>query len=192
MARHGRFLLLASCLALLLAPLAGFAAEDDDEEHEAEYARPGLYLRASGQAVWTTSQQGYPAWLQFSWEPEFGLDATVGWRNSERIAIEIEFEWVTNTQGIGFGSWLIGVNGKYYVLEERIQPYIILGMNSMWTQVPNSPYSIYDWSFRNGIGVDYYLTEHWALSAESTFVWGVGDLWKNYFLTVGLGAMYRF
>lgn len=191
MARFWRLLPMALCLAaLLVAPLAG--AAEDEEEEEADYARVGLYLRASGQAVWTTSQSGFLPPVSISWEPEFGIDATLGWRNSERVAIEVEFEWVTNTQGIEYGSWLLGVNGKYYILAERIQPYIILGMNSMWAKPPGTVDSAYDWAFRNGIGVDYYLTEHWALSAESTFVWGVGDLWNNYFLTVGVGAMYRF
>lgn len=191
MARTWRLLLLASCIALLFAPIAGHA-EDDEEEEEAEYSRVGAYVRASGEAAWTTAQEGFPyPWL-VSWAPEFGLDVTLGWRNSERIAIEAEFEWITNTEGIEYGSWLFGVNAKYYILEERIQPYIIAGMNGMWTKVPDATYSLYDWSFRNGIGVDYYLTPHWAITSETTFVWGVGDLWNNYFLTFGVGAMYRF
>ena len=49
-----------------------------------------------------------------------------------------------------------------------------------------------DWAFRQGIGVDYYLGHHWALSAETTFVWGVGEMWKNYFMAVNLAAIYRF
>ncbi len=190
MARYWRWLLQACCVVLLLAPIAGHAA--DDEAEEADFSRDGAYVRASGQVAWTTSQQGFPVPLLVSWEPEFGLDVTLGWRNSERIGVETEFEWITNTEGAEYGSWLLGANLKYYVLKDRIQPYLIGGINGTWTKVPGATDSLYDWSFRNGIGVDYYLTRHWALSSETTFVWGVGDLWNNYFLTFGVGAMYRF
>ena len=55
-----------------------------------------------------------------------------------------------------------------------------------------APSSKVDWAFRQGIGVDYYLGHHWALSAETTFVWGVGEMWKNYFMALNLAAIYRF
>ena len=49
-----------------------------------------------------------------------------------------------------------------------------------------------DWGFRNGAGVDYYIDENWAIGAETAFVWGVGKVWRNYFLTTSLMATYRF
>ena len=62
----------------------------------------------------------------------------------------------------------------------------------MWARPPGAAASAADWAFRQGIGVEYYMSHHWALTAETGFVWGVGNIWKNYFLAVNFGATYRF
>ena len=49
-----------------------------------------------------------------------------------------------------------------------------------------------DWGFRTGLGLDFYLTENWAVTGETTFVGGVGQVLDHYFLTVNAGVMYRF
>jgi hypothetical protein len=175
---------------LTIGPAAAWA--DDDDEEEPEYARPGGYVRGSAELALTTSRQGFLPGDTLSWQPNFGMDVALGWRNSERLALEAELEWITNRDGIEYSSILLGVNGKFYFLEERIQPYLVLGASGMWTQVPNALEFQDDWAFRNGLGVDYYLDEHWAINAETTFVWGVGDIWRNYYMTFGLGMMYRF
>lgn len=176
--------------AALLAPAAALAQED--EEEEPDFARSGPYVRGSAQLALSTSMDGFLVAPPVDWQPDFGVDLTLGWRNSERLALEAELEWITNRDGIGFGSWLFGVNGKFFFLEERVQPYMVLGAGAMWTKMPGALGFIDDWAFRNGLGVDYYLDEHWALTGETTFVWGVGDLWKNYFMTFSVGAQYRF
>ena len=188
MARIG--LLTGTLLAILLLGHGAAWAEDEDEEPD--YARSGAYLRGAGQlAVWTSRAGMAPA-PQVEWQPDFGLDVALGWRESERFAIEIEFEWVVNHEDVSLGNWLLGVNGKFYFLEDRIQPYMINGVGAMWTKIPGAPSFADDWAFRHGLGVDFYLNNHWAITGESTFVWGVGDIWKNYFVTVGVGVLYRF
>ena len=169
--------------------------EDEEEGDDAEagdYARTGPYLRGGAQVAAWTSTRGFLFAPDVEWQPDVGLDATFGWRNSERIALELEFEWIVNHDDVSLGSWLFGFNGKFYFLEERIQPYLILGAGAMWSEIPGALEFADDWAFRNGLGVDYYLNDHWAVSLETTFVWGVGDLWENYFLTGGVGLMYRF
>jgi hypothetical protein len=185
------WLLIGAVLAALLLG-HGAAWADDDEDEEPDYARTGLYVRGAAQAAIWSARGGFPPAPPVSWQPDFGLDVALGWRNSERLALEFEFEWIINHNDASLGHWLLGVNGKFYFLEERIQPYLVLGAGGMWSKVPGAAKFRDDWAFRNGLGVDYYLTEHWALSGESTFVWGVGGLWKNYFVTVSVGAMYRF
>jgi opacity protein-like surface antigen len=174
----------------LLACIAGPAVAQDDEE-EIDFARRGAYVGGSLQIGLVNSPLAIGAPPQ-SWEPAIGMDARLGWRESERFALEIEFEWLASTKGIEYGNWLLGVNGKFYFAEKRIQPYMVLGVNGMWAKAPNAADSDHDWAFRNGIGLDYYLTENWALNAETSFIWGVGGVWKDYFLDFGLGAIYRF
>ena len=188
MSRMGRRLawLLAACL------LGGTPALAADEDEEPDYARPGAYIKGAAQiAIWNAHEGMAPA-APVSWQPDFAFDMALGWRNSERLAIEAEFEWIINHEKPTDGSWLLGVNGKFFLLEERIQPYVILGAGAMWVKVPGSDRGPGDWAFRNGVGVDVYLNNHWALTAETTFVWGVGSVWNNYFLTFSTGAMYRF
>lgn len=184
------WLLCTLCAVLLIGPFAALADDEDDEEPD--FARSGGYVRGTAQLALSSSHQGFAFAEELSWQPDPGLDVALGWRDSERFAIEAEFEWITNRDGIEYGSWLLGVNGKYYFAEERIQPYMVHGAGAMWTKIPGALSFGDDWAFRHGIGVDYYLDNHWALTAETTFVWGVGDLWKNYFMTFALGAMYRF
>ena len=199
--------LLVSAPLLVSVPRPALAQDDDeeaaDEDLDAEeeegddedgggYARTGLYLRGSGQVAAWTSTRGFLFAPEVEWQPDFGLDATVGWRESERLALELEFEWVINHEDVSLGSWLFGANAKFFFSESRLQPYLIVGAGAMWSEVPGALDFADDWAFRNGLGLDYYIDDHWALSFETTFVWGVGDLWENYFLTYGVGLMYRF
>lgn len=181
--------LLTTLFALCLLPPGSALA---DEHRELEYSRPGLYVKGAAQYVVWTSREAFAPAPDVEWQSDFGLDVAVGWRNSERLALEVEFEWVVNHNDASRGFWLLGANGKFYFLEDRIQPYLILGAGGAWAKVPDFDGFRDDWAFRQGLGVDYYLDEHWAISGESTFVWGVGDLWKNYFVTFSVGAMYRF
>ncbi|MBW2231668.1 MAG: porin family protein [Deltaproteobacteria bacterium] len=177
-------------IALLVCLAVPVAAQEESEE-EPDYARSGPYVGGTFN-IGLVSSKAFPGTSPISWEPYPGIDARLGWRESERFALEIEFEWLASTDGIAYGSWAIGVNGKFYFAEERIQPYMVLGANGMWAKVPGAADSDVDWAFRNGIGLDYYLTENWAINGETSFVWGVGEIWKYYYLTFGVGAIYRF
>ena len=187
MTRMGR--LLAGCLSFLFLWSGGAWADDEEEP---DYARTGAYVRGAAQiAVWNAKEGISPA-APVYWQPDFAFDAAIGWRNSARIALEAEFEWISNHEQPTDGSWLLGVNGKFFLLEDRIQPYVILGAGAMWVKVPGAAQAKGDWAFRNGVGVDFYLNNHWALTGETAFIWGVGSVWNNYFVNVSLGAMYRF
>lgn len=178
-----------SIIALLACMAWPAAAQDADAE--IDYARQGMYVGGTLQVGLVSSETIFGI-SEPSWKPYPGLDLRLGWRESERFAIEIEFEWLASTKSIDLGNWALGVNGKFYFAEQRIQPYLVLGANGMWVNVPGQPTSEVDWAFRNGIGVDYYLTENWALNGETSFVWGVGEIWKYYTLNFSLGAIYRF
>jgi opacity protein-like surface antigen len=122
------------------------------------------------------------------------MDVRLGWRQTPLWSVEAQFEWIPNHNGIEYGAWWIGANGKFYanLLEDRLQPYFLIGAGGLYVKQPQSNGLQVDWAFRNGIGVDYYLTENWSVGGETTFVWGVGNVWKYYYLAVGLGAQYRF
>lgn len=164
----------------------GAMAEDDD------YSRSGLYVSGGLGVAWSSSSSSFPGIPPESWETDPAINLAVGWRENERVALEAEMTWVPSHEGIEYGNWLFGVNGKFFLLEGRIQPYVVLGANGYWAKPPDADAHEVDWGFRNGLGVDYYLDENWAVGVETSFVWGVGNVWKNYFLETSLSATYRF
>ena len=184
--------LLITLIATLIAVTLSLSAQAHDPEHAADYSRPGLYLSGGGYFALSTSNEGFPGAETPSWQPDPSLDFRIGWREHERLAMEIDFGWIPSTEGIEYGKWLLGANLKYFLAEDRVQPYLIAGAGAMWARPPGANSTKIDWAFRQGVGVDYYISHHWALTAESTFVWGVGEVWNNYFLALNFGAMYRF
>lgn len=161
-------------------------AEDTD------YSRSGWYVLGGLEVAWSSSSDAFPHVPRQSWVADPAVDMALGWRENKRLALEIEFEWIPSHEGIEYGSWLFGANGKFFFREDRIQPYLVLGANGFWAKPPGAREHEVDWGFRNGLGVDYYVSEKWALNFESSFVWGVGNVWKNYFLETGIGIVYRF
>ncbi|MAI78764.1 MAG: hypothetical protein CL917_07485 [Deltaproteobacteria bacterium] len=162
------------------------------EADQGDYSRPGVYVQGGLGVAWSSSSSSFPQAPNEHWETDPEIAFALGWRENERLAFELEFEWIPSHEGIEYGNWLFGVNGKFFFMEEEIQPYVVIGANGLWAKPPGAASNQVDWGFRNGIGVDYYLNENWAVGIETSFVWGVGNVWKNYFLTTGLTTTYRF
>lgn len=188
-----RFPTLIRTFQALLALLALLAAPALAKDEDADYTRSGAYVVGTLQlGLVTTTLDPVLFTAATSWEPAPGGDVRLGWREDGRLALEVEVEWISNTSDIQYGSWSLGPNVKYFILQDAVQPYILLGGGGYWSKMPFAPQSVSDWGFRHGVGVDWYLTENWALEAETTFLWGVGDVWGRYYMTFGVGAMYRF
>jgi len=162
-----------------------FAADDDDDE--ADYARPGVYVGMNGVVALNVNRRGPENLLA----PGGGINVRFGSRESERLSWEIEMEWVDapkwNQNNLTFG-----INGKFYFTEKRWQPYAVFGAGSKTVfrggPAPNNT----DWGFRMGGGIDYYLTKHWALNSENVYVVGVGGELRLEYASFSLGAIYRF
>jgi hypothetical protein len=182
-------------IALMAAPVW---ADESEEGGEPNYADQGIYIFMKVLTPsWTSTPSADPAECCVDWNTDSGFDAGIGWRESERIALELEFEWSTSGGDAGYGSWAFGVNGKYYFMTGRLQPWFVTGVNLLVTKLaPTATGAIrptnYDWGFRHGIGIDYYLTEHIAATGEATFMWGVGGNWPYKYFTLGLGLQYKF
>jgi hypothetical protein len=184
-------------LLILMIALSSFVAlpsfaDDEDGAEGIDYARRGLY--AGGHVLLGSTRSDHPfgSDAELDWDTAGGIDLLVGWRESERLAYELQFDWLMSRDGIEYGNWAFGANMKYFFMEERWQPYFLSGVNGLVAKVKNGSGSHFDWGFRHGVGLDYYLSENIALSVQSTFMWGVGNLWKHYYLTGGLGLTYRF
>ena len=179
-------------MILLLAAISLFSASPASSDDEGDYSRSGAYVRGGLGAAWISSSTSFPTAPSQSWVANPEIQLSLGWRQNERLALEAEFQWVPSHEGISNGSWLLGANGKFFLLEGRIQPYIVLGAYGYWAKPPGARDTEADWGFKNGAGFDFYLDDNWAVGVESSFIWGVGKVWRNYFITTSVTTTYRF
>jgi opacity protein-like surface antigen len=171
-------------LSLLALPVQAEKAE------EADYGRTGLYVGGYGIVGFTTNGDTGQGFGSSNTETDGGLNVRLGWRESPSLAYELEMEWIGNTENTDYGTFVWGANARFYLLDQAIQPYVLMGVNGMTAKALSNRDT--DWAFRHGLGVDFYVTNHIAISAEGTFLWGTGRFWKQYHLTAGLGMLYRF
>jgi hypothetical protein len=180
---------LIATTALILSvasPFApGCAAAEEDEE-ALEYARPGVYAMFDVVGGVNVDRRNNETDLSGG----AGYNLRVGSRETERLAWELEFEQFI-PDGTANQVFWYGLNGKFFFLEERTQPYVVLGAGGQ-TRLHEGEKRRTDWGFRMGGGVDYYLTKRWALNFEAVYVVGVGDLLRQEYASFGLGALYRF
>ncbi len=178
------------CLILaLVVPGLAFAQDDEEEEYEDEidYGRPGVYAMVH-------IMGGVDVDRRIEDDTQLtggaGYILRVGSRETPRLAWEVAFEQFV-LDGTSSQSFTYGLNGKYYFTQNRWQPYLVLGANGR-TMLREGAHRQTDWSFRMGGGLDFYLTEKWALNLESTYVAGVGDLLYQEYGSFALGVLYRF
>jgi len=184
---------LACCIALPAA-----AQEDDDE---ADYAREGGYLSASGVFV---DEQWAGALSDIGAEDTWAIDFRAGLRVSPWAAVELALEvsgdfFPDDRQDFSFVH--AGLNTRVYPLGGllgRVQPFAIGGLGIVSTVVEHRDrntalrQSNADWGFRGGGGVDLYYTDHVALSLQGSYVWTVGDVKNVDYVSLSLGILYRF
>lgn len=176
-----------------------------------EYARPGAH--ASVQAVvgvplWEGQLQSQIAAIAPGTPPaqvgvSGGLDLRAGYRFHERVAAEMGFDWVSaypvtlgGQSAGGAANWMFYVDAKLYLLKEKVQPFVVLGMGAYHLDytIPGSLLRADATSFspRLGGGVDYYVSYRWGLTAEVDYVIGTRQLTNFDRVSVSLGAFYRF
>jgi hypothetical protein len=169
---------------LLLCWLVVPAAADDEEA--LQYNRTGVYLGFSAVGALGLDRTTGSVLT----EGGGGLNVRAGTRESARLAYEAEFEWVMLSQREN-NNYVYGINTKFFFMDERLQPFMVLGANGM-TQTRVNEASQTDWGFRFGAGTDYYLTKRIAATFEVSYILGVGQVFERDYLSFGLGAVYRF
>ncbi len=90
--------------ATILVAVNGATADDGDGD--ADYSRSGAYLRGGIGVAWISSSSSFPMAPSQSWVTNADVQLALGWRHSERLALEVEFEWVPSHDSIGNGILL--------------------------------------------------------------------------------------
>jgi opacity protein-like surface antigen len=203
-----------ACLASATLGAAGSAAESMEEGPD--YARSGWYGGLTGFYAISdfsldTDDLGIPPPQPPATNPKFGnsggVDARFGYRAFPRWAFEFDYQWQAGFDSrndaidppLEIDTHLLSLNAKLFALTGRWQPYALLGASLLIfnTEIVDSsfkkPWSI-DVGFapRFGAGIDFYVTQHWALTLEGTYIVPVGVLDGANMGTVGVGGQYRF
>jgi opacity protein-like surface antigen len=201
-------------LGLLMSAGASLAVAP--EAAEPDYARPGWYIGMGAMAAipdfdLSTDDLGVVPPAPPDADPDFdtrpGIDFRVGYRLASRWSVEFDYQWQKGFQSrnpdidpiVEIDTHLLSLNAKFFLLEERWQPYGLLGASLLIfnTELMDSKYKKpwnvdYGFAPRFGAGVDFYVTQHWLLYAEGTYAVPVGVTDGANFGTVGGGFLYRF
>ena len=176
-------------LRLALSILCLFEAAPVLAQH-LDYARPGMYAQLNGVASFE-SFDGAPSGL---FDPGVGASGRVGFRMSPQFAVEGIVEYSGDfvaSSGIDLSATLLSANARYYVLTDRVQPYVTTGVG--WG-FANTNLGSDESGFvgRFGGGLDFYLSESWGLTAEFAYNVASGDIDGFDYTTLGWGAFLRF
>jgi opacity protein-like surface antigen len=197
----------------ILSLIAGAAAA---EPAQPEYDRVGWYLGLAGfYAIsdfdLTTSDLDVVPPQPANTDPNFGdsggVDFRAGYRAFSRWAFEFDYQWQAGYDSkksfidplLEIDTHLLSLNTKLFVLTGRWQPYALLGASLLIfnTEIVDDdfkkPWDIsVGFAPRFGAGVDFWITESWAVMVEGTYIVPVGALDDANMGSVGAGFQYRF
>jgi len=122
-----------------------------------------------------------------------GLNVRAGYRMFRYASIEIEGEWIRDF-GSGLDNpYIITGNMRFYYPfgpNDRFQPYIVAGAGVM---VPNvNGKNETTGGFRAGIGMDFYISEHWSIGPAAEWVSTTSENPALQYLSVQFGVQYMF
>ncbi len=202
-----------ACIAMLTSGAA--LAQEADAQSEPAYLQPGPYVFFGGSiGVDQGLDDEISDVVQNSVDIDdgIGIRAKVGYRVIPYFAQELEVEYLTgidvevnnfdpNRPGEVKVSKLEYVtfmtNSKFYYPFRGVQPYALVGFGLMHINAEDKRQSGIDddetdAAMRAGGGLDLYLTDHFAISADVSYVVPFGDIDDFDYISVGFGAQYKF
>lgn len=155
-----------------------------------DYDRSGMYAQLNGVAGFE-SFDGAPSGL---FDTGLGAAGRLGFRTSPQFAVEGLVEYsgdFVDVGGLDLSATLIAANARYYLLTDRVQPYLSTGIGWGFANT-NVTSDESGFVVRFGGGLDYYISESWGLTGEFAYNLATGDLDDFNYMTLGWGAFLRF
>ncbi len=180
-----------------LAPHAlsvdSLALQGDDPEASAapSFSRAGGYLGAGGafalQNFDIPGEQKNAASIAFR----------AGYRGYSWLAVEFLGDVLTTFDGKGsqdndVNGYALTVNGKLVAPLGRVEPWLMAGIGFLDIDADREGHRKEDFVFRSAVGLDVYLTPHWALYGEAAYLLPTGDVKRYDVATFGGGILFRF
>jgi hypothetical protein len=186
-----------------------------------EYSAPGGYLVVAGLDAFEVFTGSSGA----DWDNSLGFEVRGGYRVMDYLAAEIEGNFITGFDGeittangdiktLSSESWTITVNAKGIYPLGRFEPYAIVGIGAMWSNLVTGDYVDDDctvgflgWWCDNpqelqgkksvfvakfGAGTDFWVLDDVALTLDAVYVLPTGDLKEQTYIKLGWGFKFRF
>ncbi|HYC57473.1 MAG TPA: porin family protein [Candidatus Binatia bacterium] len=170
--------------------VAGWASTASAQE---EQGRSGPYIGAGG----TYAIESIDSNALGDYDNSWGYDIKAGYRFNPYFALEAEWQHFVGFDGPGEPDlWMIGVNGKGFILPGPVQPYVLVGIGYTGSDTPQPTppdnKSTEAWGARFGGGVDFYLSRNFVIYAEAGYVLPFGELDHLGAIPITLGIQWRF
>jgi hypothetical protein len=197
-------LALALAFALALPACASNRYEGGGEKDWYAYSPTGTkeYYREGGYAAVGVAQgfenfdTGGTGLSAGDSDPGFALRG--GYRFQKEFAVELSIENLTGFEleagnnSVDLDFWHYVVQGKYYFMTERFQPYALVGLGQSTGDVDSLGIDGDGGLIRLGVGTDFYINKDVGLFAEIHYNRLTGDLKDLDHTTALLGVIVRF
>jgi hypothetical protein len=175
-------------VALLLLLLAGCAVQ------RTPYSRDGFYAGAAAIGSVSSFDDDGSVDLGDS-DVVAGIGLRGGFRFNDQFAVEVEYQGsddyeFANDVDIFLQSF--GVNGKFFMLTGRMQPYVLAGIGSLDAEVDIASLDEAQPYYRLGIGLEGYFNRNVASFFEVETNIPTDDLDDLTYNSALVGFLYRF
>lgn len=139
-------------------------------EEETVFGGKGVYASVGG--VYGVENFGFSGY-----DGSGGYDLRGGYRIADMFAVEGEWQHFTKFEATGAGgvdleAYALTLNGKFYPLAGRIQPYALVGLGWFHGQADkvSNTYHAGSVGSRFGLGVDVYFTQRLGAAVEAAYL----------------------
>lgn len=123
-----------------------------------------------------------------------GIGVRAGYRFLDRFAVELGYEGYADFEQdtVDVEMALIHLTGKFYPFTGSMQPYGLLGVGYLDSEVSGTSFDESEPTGRVGFGLEWYLIDLLPLFAEVDYRVPTGDIDELTYGTVQVGALLRF
>jgi len=178
-------------LATSLILFSGVAGAQEDEEYGVDPTLTGPYVGGSLGA--TINNFDGPG----DYSPPLLTSLILGYRGSEYISLESEFEWL----GVGptaegdFEGWFASLGFRVHFPIGRIEPYLTYGggvLNVKNELSGAGRLDRTDFAMTGGGGLAFQFDDQISFFAEGVYTWPIGGVQGYDFGAVRFGLLYKF
>jgi opacity protein-like surface antigen len=159
-----------------------------------DYTRQGPYAVVAG----TYANDDFHNRFGGEHDGSLGFNLRAGYRFLPRLAVELEFERLSEFEGDGgnplnLKAWNTSVNGKTFLGTGRAQGYFIGGIGAIHVESTGTDDDLEETEFgaKAGAGVEFHLNEHIALAAEARYTFATDKLDDFKYTSVSWGVTLR-